>query len=44
MRKVGLVGLLHFAAKNGHANIVNALIKAGADVNAASQYGKTPLD
>ncbi|WP_353281388.1 ankyrin repeat domain-containing protein [Wolbachia endosymbiont (group B) of Horisme vitalbata] len=35
---------LHNAAKNGQVDIVNALIKAGADVNAVDKYGKTPLD
>jgi len=35
--------LLHQAAHHGQLNIVNALIKAGADVNASSPSGSTAL-
>ena len=34
---------LHFAADCGHAKLVAALIKAGADVNRGSANGQTPL-
>jgi len=34
---------LHFAASNGHVNVVNALLAAKADVNATDKHGKTPL-
>jgi ankyrin repeat protein len=32
------------AACAGHAGIVRQLLRAGADVNLASEYGRTPLD
>ena len=34
---------LHYAVRNGHAEEVNALIVAGADVNAKGYNGNTPL-
>lgn len=34
---------LHLAAENGHAEIVDILIKAGADVDALDRWGCTPL-
>ena len=34
---------LHFAAVFGQAEVVIALIKAGADINAKDKYGETPL-
>ena len=34
---------LHEAARNGHTEIVQALISAGADVHALDENGKTPL-
>ena len=34
---------LHVAALNGHAGVVNMLIKAGADSQAKTRFGKTPL-
>jgi len=34
---------LHTAAERGHRDIVKVLIKAGADVNAKSEQGVTPL-
>jgi cytohesin len=33
---------LHVAARRGHADTVNALLKAGANVNAVDDNGKTP--
>jgi ankyrin repeat protein len=35
---------LHFAALNGHLNIVDALLKKGMDVDEKDRAGKTPLD
>jgi len=35
---------LHFAALNGHLNIVAELLKKGADANEKDAAGKTPLD
>ncbi|WP_353275368.1 ankyrin repeat domain-containing protein [Wolbachia endosymbiont (group A) of Pipizella viduata] len=35
--------LLHSAAKNGHADVVNALIQNGANVNAEDNFKSTPL-
>lgn len=35
--------LLHLAAKNGHADVVNALIQNGANVNAKDYFKSTPL-
>ena len=35
---------LHFAALNGHLNIVAELLKNGADMNEKDGAGKTPLD
>jgi ankyrin repeat protein len=35
---------LHFAADEGHKEIVELLIAAGADVNAKNDIGGTPLD
>ena len=34
---------LHWAANRGHLDIVQALLKARADVNAKDEYGMTPL-
>jgi len=34
---------LHLAARNGSTEIVNALLKAGADINAKTKKGQTPL-
>jgi hypothetical protein len=34
---------LHWAANNGHANVVQLLLSYGANVNAVSDTGKTPL-
>lgn len=39
----GYFTLLHIAAQNGYVKVLNALIKAGADVNAKDNEGKTPL-
>ena len=33
---------LHDAARNGHADVLAALVRAGGDVNAASSAGRTP--
>ncbi|HZT75218.1 MAG TPA: ankyrin repeat domain-containing protein [Vicinamibacterales bacterium] len=41
-RQGGLTAL-HFAARQGHAASVHALVDGGADVNAASGDGTTPL-
>ena len=35
---------LNLASQNGHKEIVNALIEAGANVNKADNDGMTPLD
>ncbi|KAJ1489023.1 hypothetical protein T484DRAFT_1781279, partial [Baffinella frigidus] len=35
---------LHVAASKGHAAVVRALVKAGADVTAPLKSGHTPLD
>ncbi|KAE8368290.1 hypothetical protein BDV27DRAFT_122546 [Aspergillus caelatus] len=35
---------LHWAVGNGHANIVQLLLDYGADINATSDTGSTPLD
>jgi hypothetical protein len=37
-------GALHFAAARGHAELVRALLAAGADPLAANAAGKTPLE
>lgn len=34
---------LHIAARNGHAEVVRLLLAAGASVDAADKYGRTPL-
>jgi ankyrin repeat protein len=34
---------LHYAAKGGHLDIIQALIAAGADVDKANKSGRTPL-
>ncbi len=34
---------LHWAAKYGHAAIVEYLVSHGADVNASNRFGYTPL-
>jgi ankyrin repeat protein len=37
-------GALYYAAMNGHANMVNVLVEAKADVNQATTYtGSSPL-
>jgi ankyrin repeat protein len=33
---------LHRAAEGGHGDVVEALLKAGADVNATDLQGRTP--
>ena len=44
MRGARLVPLfLDCVVNEGHTEIVNALIAAGANVNAANKYGETPL-
>ena len=35
--------MLHYAARNGHLNVVGALIGSGADVNIQDKDGNTPL-
>lgn len=35
---------LHWAAANGHVNVVELLLSYNADVNAVSDTGKRPLD
>ena len=35
---------LHWAALNGHKEVVQLLISNGADVNAKNSDGKTPAD
>ncbi|KAI1145495.1 hypothetical protein F4825DRAFT_243403 [Nemania diffusa] len=35
---------LHWAANNGHADVVRLLLEYGADVNAVSDTGKRPLE
>ncbi|APR99128.1 ankyrin repeat domain-containing protein [Wolbachia endosymbiont of Folsomia candida] len=35
--------LLHFAAKHGYQNVVNALLKAGAKIDVMDVLGRTPL-
>ena len=46
LREIGVdIGAYLFsAAKNGHAAVVSALLTAGADKNATTQNGITPLD
>lgn len=34
---------LHYAAQNGHSEIVDLLLMLGANVNATTSYGNTPL-
>jgi uncharacterized protein len=41
--RVGEMTPLFMASKNGSATVIDALVKAGADVNAASSNGTTPL-
>ena len=35
---------LHLASQDGHPDVATALINAGADVNAKTNDGRTPLD
>jgi ankyrin repeat protein len=35
---------LHYAAANDRKEVAEMLIAAGADVNAKTKYGSTPLD
>ncbi|ORY75535.1 ankyrin, partial [Neocallimastix californiae] len=35
---------LHFAASNGHAQVVDYLLERGADPDIEDQYGCTPID
>ena len=35
---------LHWEAENGNAEVISALVEAGAEVNAKDNGGKTPLD
>lgn len=37
------VTALHYAALNGHANLVKLLLKNGANVNAVDRNNMTPL-
>jgi len=40
---LGGMTALHWAAKNGNAEIIGLLLEAGADVNAGNKVGKTPV-
>ena len=44
MRTKYLWTALHWAVAHGHTNVVQLLLAYNADVNAASDTGKTPLD
>lgn len=35
---------LHYASRNGHEDIVQALLEAGADLFVADQFGATPSE
>ena len=35
---------LHCAARNGHLDVVRALLNAGADKTIADDYGEKPID
>lgn len=35
---------LHWAAEHGHREVVDMLVKYGADVHALSKFDKTPFD
>ena len=35
---------LHWSTEKGHLNVVEVLLKAGADVNCENKFDKTPLD
>ena len=35
---------MHFAASNGHAQVVDYLLERGADPDIEDQYGCTPID
>ena len=41
--KVGVTTALHEAASGGHLGTVGDMLKAGADVNARDEQGRTPL-
>jgi len=34
---------LHYAAKNGHCDVINELLNSNANINAKDINGKTPL-
>ena len=44
LRGLGNMTPLHRASQNGHEEMVELLIENGADVNAMTDSGETPLD